>query len=49
MTDVHAIVRAYGAAWLEANEAERRRLLEVSWGEDGVYRTRLRVCWVGKR
>ena len=37
MTDVDTIVGAYGAAWLEANEAERRRLLEASWSEDGVY------------
>ena len=37
MTDVHGIIRAYGAAWLEADEAERRRLLQISWSEDGAY------------
>jgi|SRR5690348_10829798 hypothetical protein len=37
MTDVHAIVRAYGAAWLEPDEAERRSLLQIAWSEDGVY------------
>ena len=30
-------VMAYGAAWNEADEAERRRLLETAWTDDGVY------------
>jgi SnoaL-like protein len=37
MSDVDAIVDAYGAAWLEADETERRRLLQFAWSEDGVY------------
>jgi hypothetical protein len=37
MTDVLAIIRAYRAAWLEADEAERRRLLQICWSEDGVF------------
>ncbi|MBR1148807.1 nuclear transport factor 2 family protein [Bradyrhizobium sp. AUGA SZCCT0431] len=37
MTDVNGIIRAYGAAWLEADEEERRRLLQISWSEDGAY------------
>lgn len=30
-------VRAYGAAWNEKDSAGRRRLLEASWAEAGVY------------
>jgi SnoaL-like domain len=30
------VVATYGEAWV-ADEAERRRLLEVAWHEDGVY------------
>jgi len=37
MTDVNEIVCAYGKAWLEPDEAERRRLLQISWSEHGVY------------
>ncbi|WP_249128957.1 MULTISPECIES: hypothetical protein [Bradyrhizobium] len=37
MTDVDPIIRAYGQAWLQADEAERRRLLHLSWSEDGLY------------
>ena len=36
MTDVNAVVRAYGAAWLEDDEMERRRFLN-SLGADEVY------------
>ena len=31
------VVAAYGAAWAEADEAQRRALLEKAWAEDGVY------------
>jgi len=31
------IVRAYGAAWNEGDEGQRRKLLEESWSDDGVY------------
>ena len=37
MSDIDATVGAYGAAWLEKDEAARRRLLEQAWSEDGVY------------
>ena len=37
MSDVDAIIRAYGDAWLETDETERRRLLQIAWSEDGVY------------
>ena len=30
-------ITAYGAAWLEADEARRRALLETAWAEDAVY------------
>jgi hypothetical protein len=30
-------VSAYGAAWLEPDEAARRKLLEAAWADDGVY------------
>lgn len=31
------IVRAYGAAWAETDEAKRRSLLTEAWAETGVY------------
>ena len=31
------VVATYGAAWGEADEAQRRALLEKAWSEDGVY------------
>src|ERR1700743_1457537 len=37
MTAIDEIVSAYGAAWKEADDAKRRRLLEIAWSEDGVY------------
>lgn len=37
MADTQEIVEAYGAAWNEPDEAERRRLLERSWANDGVF------------
>lgn len=37
MTDIEAIVRAYGAAWLEKDVVARDRLLEKAWSTDGVY------------
>ncbi|MCP1762432.1 nuclear transport factor 2 family protein [Bradyrhizobium japonicum] len=37
MANVDETVRAYGAAWLEVDEAERRRLLQSAWSEDGIY------------
>ena len=49
MTDISGIVRAYGAAWLAADEAERRRLLQISWSEDGVYEDPTASVGVGKR
>ena len=30
-------ITAYGQAWLAADEAERRALLEVAWAPDAVY------------
>jgi hypothetical protein len=37
MNGVDAVVRAYGAAWMDVDNDERRRLLEMAWSEDGVY------------
>ena len=34
--DMAELVAMYGEAWA-ADEAERRRLLEVAWHENGVY------------
>jgi hypothetical protein len=36
MADIQDIVDAYGAAWNEPDEDERRRLLEQAWADDGV-------------
>ena len=30
-------IAAYAAAWRESDEAKRRKLLDESWAEDGVY------------
>lgn len=35
--DTAHVVRTYVAAWHERDEATRRRLLEQTWAEDGVY------------
>lgn len=35
--DAAAAVAAYGATWNEADEAERRRMLEQAWADDGTY------------
>jgi hypothetical protein len=35
--DTNEVVAAYGAAWLEPDEASRRKLLEQAWANDGVY------------
>src|SRR5271156_6309744 len=37
MTGIDEIVSAYGAAWADVDDAQRRRLLEIAWSEDGVY------------
>ena len=37
MNNVGSVVRAYGDAWLDVDDAERRRLLEIAWSDDGVY------------
>ena len=37
MTGIDEIVSAYGAAWTDVDDAERQRLLEIAWSEDGVY------------
>jgi hypothetical protein len=37
MADIDEVVAAYGAAWLEGDHAERQRLLEIAWSEDGTY------------
>jgi hypothetical protein len=34
---VDDIVSAYGAAWLEPAEEQRRQLLARAWAEDGTY------------
>jgi hypothetical protein len=34
---VREVVAAYGAAWGEADESSRRKLLEEAWADDGVY------------
>ena len=34
---VDDVVRAYGAAWNEPDEAARRKLLDEAWADDGVY------------
>jgi len=38
MPDIPKVVADYAAAWLEHEEAERRRLLEACWSEDGEYK-----------
>jgi hypothetical protein len=35
--DLAEIVAAYGAAWNETDEEKRRKLLEQSWADDGIY------------
>ena len=35
--DVPAVVETYVRAWHERNPTERRRLLEASWADGGVY------------
>ncbi len=35
--DAAAVVETYVRAWHERDEATRRRLLEESWADDGVY------------
>lgn len=35
--DTAQVVRTYVAAWHERDEATRRRLLEQTWANDGVY------------
>jgi len=37
MASAQEIGEAYGAAWNEPDEAERRRLLEKAWADDGTY------------
>jgi hypothetical protein len=37
MTGINEIVSAYGAAWTDVDDAQRQRLLEIAWSEDGVY------------
>ena len=37
VTNIDAIISAYGAAWLDVDVSDRRRLLEKSWSKDGVY------------
>lgn len=37
MASAQEIGDAYGAAWNEPDEAERRRLLEQAWADDGTY------------
>jgi hypothetical protein len=39
---VDEIVSAYGAAWLEPDEEQRRQLLARAWAEDGMYTDPLR-------
>ena len=34
---VNEVVSAYCAAWHETDEAARRKLLDESWADDGVY------------
>ena len=37
MATTREVIEAYAAAWNEAEEAGRRRLLERSWADDGTY------------
>ncbi|MEM9330206.1 MAG: nuclear transport factor 2 family protein [Pseudomonadota bacterium] len=37
MPSIADILKAYGEAWLEPDEAKRRELLHFAWAEDGVY------------
>jgi hypothetical protein len=37
MANPDETIRAYGAAWMEVDEAARRRLLQSAWSEDAVY------------
>jgi hypothetical protein len=37
MANIDDVVGAYGAAWLEKDDVERRRLLAIAWSEDGIY------------
>jgi len=34
---VNEIVAAYGASWNERDEQKRRKLLDASWSDDGIY------------
>ena len=35
--DANEVVRTYGSAWAETDEAKRRQILEACWADDGVY------------
>ena len=35
--DVNETVATYGASWNETDEGERRKLLDRSWADDGIY------------
>lgn len=37
MATTNEIITAYGQAWNEQDEAKRRKLLELSWADDGVF------------
>ena len=37
MTTTQEVVDAYGKAWNEPDETERRRLLEVAWTDGGTF------------
>ena len=37
MSNTEEVVAAYMAAWNEADEGKRRRLLERAWADDGAY------------
>ena len=37
MSDIAEIVEAYGAAWLEEDEAKRLALLETCWSDEATY------------
>jgi hypothetical protein len=35
--DPTEIIQTYGSAWSETDEAERRKILEACWTDDGLY------------
>ena len=37
MDSLTQVLKAYGDAWCEVDDANRRALLEIAWADDGLY------------